>query len=105
MVVLPWGFADITHRTKMFTRSAVAAPCQPPPTARDGRRSISERRDTAVFDQAAGNGADIRQMSDPDFLTERARVRDMITALQQRMTELDEEFLKRAGAAWAEAVK
>jgi hypothetical protein len=58
-----------------------------------------------VLEKAAGNGADIRQLSDPDFLAERARVRETIAALQERMAELDDEFIKRAGAAWAEAVK
>ena len=52
-----------------------------------------------------GKGDDIRQMSDPDFLAERARVRETIEALQERLAELDDEFLKRAGAAWTEAVK
>jgi hypothetical protein len=48
---------------------------------------------------------DIHQMSDPDFLAERARVRQTIEALTERLVELDDEFIKRAGAAWAEAVK
>lgn len=48
---------------------------------------------------------DIRQLSDPDFLAERARVRDTIEALQERLAELDDEFIKRAGNAWTEAVK
>jgi hypothetical protein len=52
-----------------------------------------------------GKGDDIRQMSDPDFLAERARVRETIEALQERLAELDDEFLKRAGAAWTEAVQ
>lgn len=52
-----------------------------------------------------GEGYDIRQMSDPDFLAERARVREAIEALQERMAELDDEFVKRAGAAWTEAVQ
>ena len=46
---------------------------------------------------------DIRQLSDPDFLAERARVRETIEALQERLADLDEEFIKRAGAAWSEA--
>ncbi|HEX3963047.1 MAG TPA: hypothetical protein VHZ03_41510 [Trebonia sp.] len=48
---------------------------------------------------------DIRQMSDPDFLAERARVRETIEALQERLAELDDEFIKRAGAAWTEAAR
>jgi hypothetical protein len=52
-----------------------------------------------------GVSDDIGQMSDPDFLTERSRVRETIEALQERLGELDDEFLKRAGAAWTEAVQ
>lgn len=52
-----------------------------------------------------GDRDDIRQMSDPDFLAERARVREAIEALRERMAELDDEFVKRAGAAWAQAVQ
>ena len=48
---------------------------------------------------------EIRQMSDPDFLAERARVRDTIAALTERLSELDDEFINRARSAWAEAVK
>lgn len=47
----------------------------------------------------------ISQLSDPDFLAERARVREAIAALAERMAELDEEFVRRAGAAWTEAVR
>lgn len=50
-----------------------------------------------------GYNGDVRQLSDPDFLAERARVREAIETLQERMAELDDEFLKRAGAAWTEA--
>ena len=65
------------------------------------------RRDTPPEqrERAMGVSDDIRQMSDPDFLAERARVRETIEALQERMAELDDEFLKRAGAAWTEAVQ
>jgi len=52
-----------------------------------------------------GVSDDIRQMSDPDFLAERARVRETIEALTERMAELDDEFVKRAGAAWTEAAQ
>jgi len=48
---------------------------------------------------------DIRRMSDPDFLAERARVREAIEALQERQAELDDEFTKRARSAWTEAVQ
>jgi hypothetical protein len=52
-----------------------------------------------------GVSDDIRQMSDPDFLAERARVRETIEALTERMAELDDEFVKRASAAWTEAAQ
>ena len=55
--------------------------------------------------KATDDGADIRQLSDPDFLAERARVREAIEALRERLAELDDEFIKRAGAAWAEAAR
>ena len=48
---------------------------------------------------------DIRRMSDPDFLAERARVRESIEALQARMAVLDGEFIRRAGAAWTEPAR
>jgi hypothetical protein len=50
-----------------------------------------------------GDSDDIRRLSDPDFLAERARVRDTIEALRWRLAELDDEFVKRARAAWTEA--
>lgn len=52
-----------------------------------------------------GDNDDIQQMSDPDFLAERSRVRQAIEALTEHLAELDEEFLKRASAAWTEAVR
>jgi cell division protein FtsB len=52
-----------------------------------------------------GDRADIRQLSDPDFLAERARVRETIEALRERMADLDDEFTKRASAAWKEAAR
>ena len=52
-----------------------------------------------------GDNDDIRQLSDPEFLAERARVRETIDALQERLAELDDEFIKRAGAAWAQAMR
>ena len=48
---------------------------------------------------------DISQLSDPDFLAERTRVRETIAALQERLAELDEEFINRARAAWTAAVR
>lgn len=44
---------------------------------------------------------DLSQLDDPAFLAERARVRETIEALQERMAELNEEFDRRAGAGCA----
>jgi hypothetical protein len=40
-------------------------------------------------------------MSDPDFLTERKRVREALEALTERYRLINIEFDRRAGAAWA----
>jgi hypothetical protein len=55
---------------------------------------------------------DFRAMSDPDFLAERRRVREELEhapehelspELAARFQKLDEEFLRRASLAWAQA--
>jgi hypothetical protein len=48
-----------------------------------------------------GDSDHISQMSDPDFLAERTRVRETIEALTERMAKLDIEFMRRASPAWA----
>jgi hypothetical protein len=48
---------------------------------------------------------DFTLMDDPDFLAERSRVRSDIEALQERMSRLDDEFIRRAGVKWAEEVR
>jgi len=55
---------------------------------------------------------DFSAMSDPDFLTERRRVREELehtpehevsAELSARYQKLDEEFLRRASLAWTQA--
>ncbi len=46
------------------------------------------------------DNSDLSQLDDPAFLAERARVREAIQALQERMAQLNEEFDRRAGAKW-----
>ena len=41
------------------------------------------------------NSDDFGKMSDPDFLTERKRVRETIDALQERYRLINEEFDRR----------
>ena len=48
-------------------------------------------------------GEDFTAMDDPAFLAERRRVREAIEELTERMAELDNEFTRRAGTAWASA--
>jgi hypothetical protein len=46
---------------------------------------------------------DFNTMSDPDFLAERRRVRETVEALTERLSRLDDEFIRRASASWQEA--
>jgi hypothetical protein len=46
---------------------------------------------------------DLTAMSDPDFLAEYSRTREILEALTDRMRELTSEFDRRAGAKWASA--
>jgi hypothetical protein len=48
---------------------------------------------------------DVRRLSDPDFLAERKRVRESIEALRERLADLDDEFIRRASAAWTAAAQ
>jgi hypothetical protein len=91
---------NVTLCVKILTRLAVVAACRPPPTEGGGGTLHLRAREKAMADSD-----DIRQMSDPAFLAERTRVRETIGALTERLAELDDEFIKRARAAWAEAVK
>jgi hypothetical protein len=95
----PWS-VNITLCAKIVTRRAVVAARQPFTTV-DGGETLHPR----AKESAMADSDDIRRMSDPDFLAERSRVREAIEALTERLAELDEEFIKRAGAAWTEAVR
>jgi hypothetical protein len=46
---------------------------------------------------------DFNQLDDPAFLAERARVREEPQELTERFRKLNEEFDRRARAAWASA--
>jgi hypothetical protein len=47
------------------------------------------------------DSGDFAAMSDPDFLAERTRVRAELQELTERFRLLNEEFDRRARAAWA----
>jgi hypothetical protein len=49
------------------------------------------------------DNGDFAAMSDPDFLSERTRVREELQELTERFQVLNEEFDRRARAAWARA--
>jgi hypothetical protein len=49
------------------------------------------------------DNGDFAAMSDPDFLAERTRVREELQELTERFQLLNEEFDRRARAAWARA--
>jgi hypothetical protein len=42
-------------------------------------------------------------VSDPDFLAERSRVRDLLEYLTERYQKLNKEFDRRARTAWTQA--
>jgi hypothetical protein len=46
---------------------------------------------------------DFSAMNDPEFLAERARVRETLEALTERYQKLNDEFDRRARIAWASA--
>jgi hypothetical protein len=46
------------------------------------------------------DSGDFASMSDPDFLAERTRVREELQELTERFRMLNEEFDRRARAAW-----
>jgi hypothetical protein len=50
-----------------------------------------------------GFDEDFAAMDDPTFLAERKCVREAIERLTKRMEKLDNEFIRRAGIAWASA--
>jgi hypothetical protein len=49
------------------------------------------------------DSGDFAAMSDPDFLAERTRVREELQQLTERFRMLNEEFDRRARAAWRPA--
>jgi hypothetical protein len=44
------------------------------------------------------------EMSDPDFLAERKRVREALEALSEKYRRINAEFDRRAAASWAQAI-
>ena len=46
---------------------------------------------------------DLAALDDPALLAERRRVREELEALTDRFRRLDDEFIRRARAAWAQA--
>jgi hypothetical protein len=76
------------------------------------RRRCERECPSAALGAAAGLSVNVRAramsdndefagMSDPDFLAERKRVREMLEALTERYRVINVEFDRRAGVQWA----
>jgi hypothetical protein len=86
---------------------------QPPPTVGGGdthyppNTRTTPNQEKADPRQETGKAMDddFSAMNDPDFLAERTRVRETIEALTERLTRLDDEFIRRAAARWQEATQ
>ena len=68
-----------------------------------GMPSASAKRTTNAKGKAMGDNVDFTAMNDPDFLAERTRVREELQELTELAQKLDDEFDRRARAAWARA--
>lgn len=63
--------------------------------------------------QHQASETDYRELNDPEFLAERARVRDLLgqtpeeapehDQLAERFAEMEEEFIRRARCAWSKS--
>jgi hypothetical protein len=75
--------------------------------AAGARQTGKKNRDLQARERAMSDtetpAEDFAAMDDPTFLTERRRVREAIEELTGRLAELDSEFIRRAGIAWASA--
>jgi hypothetical protein len=100
----PFG-AEVTSCCIVVTRSAVVGSTQLTRYGRDGgtTQSRNPRALTMTSDE------DFSQLDDPEFLAERSRVRAELEHMPEnagspdltdRYQKLNDEFLRRASAAW-----
>jgi hypothetical protein len=103
--MLPWFGAEVTNCCIVVTRSAVVSSAQLTRCGCDGgtTQSRNPRASTMTSDE------DFSQLDDPEFLAERSRVRAELEHtpenagspdLTDRYQRLNDEFLRRASAAW-----
>ena len=94
-----------TERRRVITRFAAA--CVPPPHS---TQVAAEPQEAATPGTEMTSDEDFRRMTDPDFLAERRRVREVLEhtpehsvspEMKERYLRLDEEFLRRARISWA----
>ena len=94
-----------THCRRVITRFAAA--CVPPPHSR--KRQWNARKPQPPGNEMTSD-EDFTKMTDPDFLAERRRVREVLEhtpehsvspEIKERYLRLDEEFLRRARISWA----
>jgi hypothetical protein len=105
-------------RRKIFHRGCSAATLDLHPVAADRnplprRRGAKSRHHAPTGQTMASEPEDFTTMSDPDFLAERRRVRDQLEHLPGQSVDharlaalraaMDEEFDRRARAAWSAA--
>jgi hypothetical protein len=69
-----------------------------------GANLVTERHTPASKGKAMSDSDGFAAMSDPDFLSERARVREELQRLTERYQQINDEFDRRARTAWAPAV-
>jgi hypothetical protein len=84
-------------------RSAVSESRLAVVTAREPRRQqlLSGCGDLNARRKAMSDSGEFAAMNDPDLLTERRRVHEELQELTERYRELNQEFDRRARAAWA----
>ena len=84
----------VTLCLNLVTRPAAAA--QATPYGGGGTVHQHKGKVMSAIDEFAS-------MSDPDFLAERRRVREIIEALTERYRLINVEFDRRAGSTWTQA--
>ena len=94
-----------TDRRRVTTRFAAALRA-----ASHSTEAAAERQAAATRENEMSSDEDFTRMTDPDFLAERRRVREVLEhtpehsvspEMKERYLRLDEEFLRRARISWA----
>jgi hypothetical protein len=92
--MLPQADTAVAERCILVTNSAVA---RNGISAAPGGRGEADRQRKG---KAVHNSDEFAAMSDPDFLDERKRVREILEVLTERYRLINIEFDRRAGVKW-----